>query len=250
MARSITAMFAAAAILAQAGTALAASDIGVASAVTNKVHAGLGGAAHDLKTGDRVFQQQVIETETKSSAQLLFLDETALTIGPQSRVVLDRYVYDPATKTGTIVFNSTKGAFRFVSGAAQHSAYKVKTPFGTVGVRGTIWSWLISGGGDMVAVCEEGSIEACSNSGQCIVANPGEAIIFHADGSISGPVEWNGALWEVVEGIPFPLFGRRFQNDESDNPTLINPSDLNDALDNLEDRTPEVIYDLKVLIEG
>lgn len=240
MTRSMAALLAAAAILAQTGTAIAASDIGVASAVTNTVHAALGGAARDLRTGDRVYQQQVIETETRSSAQLLFRDETALTIGPQSKVVLDRFVYDPATRTGTIVFNSIVGAFRFVSGSAQPASYRVQTPLASIGVRGTIWSWLISAAGDMVAVCEEGSIEACNNAGQCVTAGPGEAIIFGADGSITGPVKWDGALWEVVGGVPFPLFGRRFENDLSDRPTTVSPSDLNDALDNLIDRTPPV----------
>ena len=250
MARSMAILLAAAAVLVHTGSAIAASDIGVASAVTNTVHATQGGAPRDLRTGDRVFEQQVIETETKSSAQLLFRDETALTIGPQSKVVLDRFVYDPATKTGTIVFNSAKGAFRFVSGAATPSSYRVNTPLGTVGVRGTIWSWLISAAGDMVAVCEEGSIEACNNAGQCVTAGPGEAIIFRADGTIVGPVEWNGVLWEVVEGIPFPLFGRRFENEVSDRPTTISPSDLNDVLDNLIDRTPPADDDEFYLIEG
>lgn len=209
----------------------AAERIGVASAVVNKVTASLGTALKVLRVGDSVFQNQVVETESKSTTQLLFQDETALTVGPNSRVVLDTYVYDPATKTGNIVINTTKGAFRFVSGSAQSASYKIRTPVASIGVRGTIFSWLVTGLGDMLAVCEEGLIEGCSNAGQCLQAAPGQALLFKADGSIEGPFDWNGKIWEVVAGIPHPLFGRQMSNDDSEFPPRIDLNDLNDALD-------------------
>lgn len=209
----------------------AADRIGVASAVVNKVTATLGSALRVLKVGDSVFQDQVVETESKSTTQLLFQDETALTVGPNSRVVLDTYVYNPATKTGNIVMNTTKGAFRFVSGSAQKASYKIRTPVASIGVRGTIFSWLVTLVGDMLAICEEGLIEGCSNSGQCVQAAPGQAILFKADGTIEGPFDWNGRIWDFVQGVPWPLFGRQFTNQETELPTEIDMKDLNDALD-------------------
>lgn len=238
MSGRLTVLAAVVALLASVIGAGAAPDIGVAAAVNNRVTATLAGAVRDLVSGDRVFQEQVVETAARSSTQLLFRDETALTVGPDSRVVLDRFVYDPSTGVGSIVFNSTRGAFRFVSGSARSDAYRVRTPVASIGVRGTIWSWFVALNGDTVAVCEEGSIEACNDSGQCVTAGPGEAIIIRADGTIVGPVDWDGRLWEETGGVPFPLFARRFENDYSDRPTPIDPGELNDALDNTIDRTP------------
>lgn len=215
------------------GVSWAAERIGVASGVVNKVTATLGGALKVLRVGDSLFQSQVVETEPESSTQLLFQDETALTVGPGSRVVLDTYVYDSRRKTGNIVLNATRGAFRFVSGSAQHAAYKIRTPVASIGVRGTIFSWLITAAGDLIAVLEEGAFEVCNAAGQCVLVDqPGQAVIIKADGTILGPFDAGGALWTVTAGVPFPLFGREVINNLSDKPTSISPQDLNDAVDN------------------
>jgi hypothetical protein len=53
--------------------------------------------ARDLDTGVEVYFQEVVSTDTNGRAQLLFQDGTALTVGPGSDLVIDEYVYDPAT---------------------------------------------------------------------------------------------------------------------------------------------------------
>ena len=50
-------------------------------------------------------------TGEKGQTQMLFVDQSALTIGPNSDLVLDEFVYDPNTETGTIVMSATKGLF-------------------------------------------------------------------------------------------------------------------------------------------
>jgi hypothetical protein len=47
-------------------------------------------------------------------------------------------VYDPNGSSGVVVLQATKGAFRFVTGSQDKRAYQVQTPFGSLGVRGTI----------------------------------------------------------------------------------------------------------------
>ena len=39
-------------------------------------------------------------------------------------------------RAASVVIDATKGAFRFSTGAQNKGDYKVKTPFGTLGVRG------------------------------------------------------------------------------------------------------------------
>ena len=62
-----------------------------------------------LLVGSDVFSQENVITTENGQAQMLFLDESALTIGPNSEVVLDEFVYDPNTKTGKLVLTATKG---------------------------------------------------------------------------------------------------------------------------------------------
>ena len=49
---------------------------------------------------------------------------------------LDKFVYDPSGSSGAVVIEATKGAFRFVTGSQDKRVYQIKTPFGTLGIRG------------------------------------------------------------------------------------------------------------------
>ena len=92
-----------------------------------------------LLVGADVFANENVITTEKGQAQMLFLDESALTIGPNSEVVLDEFVYDPNTKTGTIALSATKGLFRLVGGRiSKTNPVTLKTPTATIGIRGGI----------------------------------------------------------------------------------------------------------------
>ena len=92
-----------------------------------------------LLVGTNVFHDELIVTEATGQAQMLFLDESALTIGPNSEVVLDEYVYDPEQKTGRLVLNATKGVFRLVGGRiSKKTPVVLNTPTATIGIRGGI----------------------------------------------------------------------------------------------------------------
>jgi hypothetical protein len=51
-------------------------------------------------------------------------------------VHLDKFVYDPNKSNGALAIEATRGTFRFVTGSQGSGACKVKTPYGTLGVRG------------------------------------------------------------------------------------------------------------------
>ena len=114
---------------------------------------GSGGA---LSVGTKVFQNEVITTGVQSLAQLMFLDETTLSIGPKSQVTLDKFVFNPNKGAGSVVFSATKGAFRFITGSQDPRHYTIKTPVATIGVRGTIVDCFIVSGG-LACIVEEGS---------------------------------------------------------------------------------------------
>ncbi|MCZ6745465.1 MAG: FecR domain-containing protein [Alphaproteobacteria bacterium] len=96
-------------------------------------------ATRNLYIGANVFSRERIETSKSGQAQLLFLDESALTIASGSDVVLDRFIYDPATSAGEIALSLGAGVFRFVGGRISKTrAVIIKTPSATLGIRGGI----------------------------------------------------------------------------------------------------------------
>src|SRR5690348_2267978 len=130
-----------AAIAAHTSFASADSDtrVGVTSAV-NPSAAGTrpGSDARQLTVGsDVVFRERVVTT-TDGQAQILFLDQSSLLIGPNSTVVIDEFVYDPATNKGNIAATLTQGSFRYIGGKlSKQGAATLKTPVATLGIRGS-----------------------------------------------------------------------------------------------------------------
>jgi hypothetical protein len=92
----------AAALAFAAVTPAMASKIGVASAVKNSVQ---GSNNRALSAGSEVFTNERVRTGTDSTAQLLFLDKTSLSIGPQAELTLDKFVYNPNRGSGEVVLN-------------------------------------------------------------------------------------------------------------------------------------------------
>jgi ferric-dicitrate binding protein FerR (iron transport regulator) len=152
--------------------------IGVAAAVKNQVF----GNAQPLSNGSSVFANERIRTGDASTAQLQFLDETNLAVGPKSEVVLDRFVYDPNRRKGSVVIQTGRGVFRFVSGSQDPTSYQINTPVATIGVRGTVFQ-LVNGSGFSAIVQVEGNtIINILATGQSIVLNPGWTILIYTSG--------------------------------------------------------------------
>ncbi len=92
-----------------------------------------------LRVGIDVVADELITTNSNDRAHLVFLDGTSLTVSPNARLKLDRYVYDPASRTGTIGITAAQGVFRLVGGKiSKSSAITVTTPSATMGLRGGI----------------------------------------------------------------------------------------------------------------
>lgn len=185
--------------------AAAQSRIGVTSAAQNSVEGLQGGSARSLAAGSNVFQDETVRTGAESMAQLLFLDETTLSIGPQSEVVLDRFVFDPATGTGSVVLETVKGAFRFVTGSQDPANYEIKTPFAALGVRGTIVDCYASSIG-LYCVAQEGVV-VLTVDGVTYTLKPGDALFVAPGGAITGPFPPDGQFFAVTGIVPFPLYG-------------------------------------------
>ena len=93
-----------------------------------------------LTTGSKIYFGDTIIVKEQSNAQILLLDETAITVGEKSELTIDDFVYDPKSKVGKIVSNIKVGTVRIITGEISKQNpdnLEVNVPSGTIGARGT-----------------------------------------------------------------------------------------------------------------
>ena len=119
--------------------AVAQQRVGVNSAV-NQEATGIppGAAPRRLVLGQEVVFNERISTGPEGQTQILFVDQSTMTVGPRSDMVIDEFVYDPNAGTGKLAASLTRGVFRFVGGklSKQDNAVTMQTPSATIGIRG------------------------------------------------------------------------------------------------------------------
>jgi opacity protein-like surface antigen len=181
--------------------------IGNAAAVTNQVEGILGGSARSLAAGSDVHANELVRTQDASVAQLVFLDNTNLSVGPRSSVTLDRFVYDPDHGKGRVVVRATRGIFRFVTGSQPPQDYTIETPIATIGVRGTVFDFLVQPN-RVIVILISGNVRVTARSGRTVwLTQPGTSVTVFAGGKITGPEIWNGTIIDTASNAPFPYFG-------------------------------------------
>jgi hypothetical protein len=135
-----TVLLAGAALVAFALPALAA-ETEVGSVFEKEFYGAQGARGADVKDlyfKDTVYEREKVTTGPTGRTALQFLDATRIQVGPNSTVVLDKYVYDPNQQVGEVGVNFGKGIFRFVTGGLKNKeGYDLKTPTATMVVRGT-----------------------------------------------------------------------------------------------------------------
>ena len=70
----------------------------------------------ELNTGDKVYLGETILSGANSGAQLLLLDQSTFTIGSDTEVVMDTFIYDPKNNEGKLVSTVKKGSLKVISG--------------------------------------------------------------------------------------------------------------------------------------
>ena len=93
-----------------------------------------------LISGSKIYFGDTIIVKEKSNAQVLLLEETVLTLGEDSEVVIDEFIYDPESKDGKIVSNILSGTVKIITGEISRKNpdnLEITMPTGTLGARGT-----------------------------------------------------------------------------------------------------------------
>jgi hypothetical protein len=90
--------------------------------------------------GMSVFQGDVIQTPPAGSVGIIFRDDSIISLGPESKLDIREYVFEPKDEKFSMLIKMLKGTFVYISGAIGRLApdsIKLETPSSMIGVRGT-----------------------------------------------------------------------------------------------------------------
>ena len=119
--------------------------VGIVGAISGTVKT----ETRELKEGDKIYLNETIYSAQGSGTQILLLDQSTFTVGEDSEVVMDTFIYDPKTNDGKIVASVKQGSLKVISGLISQKdpdALTVTVPEGTLGSRGTEFQTIVSKG--------------------------------------------------------------------------------------------------------
>jgi hypothetical protein len=137
-------------IAALSDRATAQAAIGQVKTASGEVTVLRGGASQKVVPGDHVFASDVFETGADGSVGITFADNSMMSLGPDSKLSLDKFVFDTTTHEGVFDSSLSNGTLAVKSGQIVKQtpeAMKVRTPGALLGVRGTEFVVRADGGG-------------------------------------------------------------------------------------------------------
>jgi hypothetical protein len=179
------------------GRAIAAQKVGSAKDVVNQAW----GTPPDegraeLAAASPVHRNELLETGEESAVEVVFVDESKITMGQSARITVDEFVYaDPATSKSVI--NLTKGAFRYVSGKMAEDKVTLKTPTATMVIRGTELKIDVADDGQTEVSVVEGAIEMTS-----LIAGTALSIATGQSGLLNGSGIFQGGVRNFIHESP------------------------------------------------
>jgi len=127
---------------------------------------------YESKKGLGVESYDTVKTQNGSTA-IQFVDETRVDVTPHSSLIIDEFVYDPNTSTGSLALKASLGTVRYASGQiAKNSRQNVKisTPTAVIGVRGTDFSMTVDETGRTTVIL----LPSCTIIGKDTICVTGE----------------------------------------------------------------------------
>jgi hypothetical protein len=159
-----------------------------------------------LRVGIDIQADELITTRENDAAHLVFLDGTSLTVSPNAQIKIDRFVYDPAAKTGEIAMTATSGVFRLVGGKISKAApIQIRTPSATIGIRGGIGLFSVDASQTTAQFLFGSSLSVTAAGHTETAVRPGSEIRAVSGGPPGAPaLIANGVLAQVLGRLEAP----------------------------------------------
>lgn len=181
------------AIVAAFATGALAQQVGQTSAIKNMAYQQPPAQPQvELKLQDPIIWKSTLSTPANGALEVRFLDDSRLSMGANSNVVIDEFTYTGPGGAGQQTLRLTKGLFRFVSGQVPKDKVKVETPAVSIGIRGTIFRTQVNDDGSGEVSVDYGpngevfEVILTSKSGKTIVLRSGQKVKFDSDGVFDG----------------------------------------------------------------
>ncbi|MCG3680113.1 FecR domain-containing protein [Aliarcobacter butzleri] len=175
------------------------ANIGTVSLLEGKATILRNGQTLGANIGDKVENKDVISTQVNSKIKITFIDNTIVTIGKESSLNIEEYIFNTSTKEAKTELNILKGAFHTITGEigkVNPDKFKLKTKSASIGIRGTEFY-----GDENRIVCTQGRIIVLSNSVSVDVPS-GNYINIFANQRPSAPLPLeNNTLDNIIERL-------------------------------------------------
>lgn len=171
-----------------------------------------------INSGDGLVMGDGITTGTASRLQIMLLDESAITLGPDANLTIDEFVYDPGNANNALLNASVaKGVFRLVTGAIARQnpeGTSVKLPNAVLTIRGTTVMGAcaatcvvaLAGTGDgNTAGKKPSTVTLKSSKGEVELKRAGYYVEIAADGTISDPRKMTDEIDQRFASLFLPL---------------------------------------------
>ena len=165
------------------GWSHAAEKVGEAVLIKTTV-TGDGGT---LATRSPVHRDERIRTSSNGLGEFLFKDGTKFAVGGNSSVTIDKFVFNDSNSVKNLTIKAAKGSFRWISGGSNSSAYKINTPAGTIGIRGTAFDVHVNPDGTTAVVLFSGSARFCGSNGCRDLKRRCDVIVATPRGGVGNP---------------------------------------------------------------
>ena len=171
-----------------------------------------------LAVGNELLKDDVIQTKENTKIQIIFKDETIVTIGKNSEFKINDYIFDEANQQYSANLGLVQGTFRTITGKIGKVApekFKLNSKSSSIGIRGTQILSNVQIQGDTI-FCTEGEIEIVSQL-------TGETITLQA-----------GQFVQIREGEPAVVqeFDAQTINTTDTNTKFLNDEEKEEALEN------------------
>lgn len=147
-----------------------------------------------VKLHDEVLFKDVIQTQGESRTKALFQDDSMLTVGENSRVEIDEYIYNPEKNVRQAVVKLMQGQVRALVNKvfkANGSRFEIHTPSAVAAARGTYFTvWVEKGQSGIINIGEKGRVDFTSG-GMTVAVDPGFFSIAHEGHAPSAPLPHN-----------------------------------------------------------
>lgn len=134
------------------------------------------GASRSLSMKSPLYLNDTVDTGKRGRLQILFKDNTILSLGAGSRVKIAAYGWDESKEKAEMTTEIKEGLFRVMGGLIAKEAparFKTKTPLATIGIRGSMYAGSLTGG-ELSVVFEGGrGIELTNEAGRVAITSPG-----------------------------------------------------------------------------